>query len=118
MAPLNPLLFAAVILPLSLVRSPLWNCANSLTVALMQHKTINKVCSSATIHIYIIALKGGIVIVAKARKVVITGQQRTDLDAGAFARVIIRLARQRWLEQTQTPKDAANSTRCRWKETS
>jgi hypothetical protein len=49
----------------------------------------------------------------KDRRIVITGEQRTDIDASSLALVIIRLARQ-WLQkqpappsETATPPDEA-----------
>jgi hypothetical protein len=43
---------------------------------------------------------------ARSRRIIITGEQRTDIDAPSLALVIIRLARQ-WLHaQAHTPPEA------------
>lgn len=41
------------------------------------------------------------------KRIIIKGQQRADIDAGAVARVVIMLARRWWQERRTTPDEAA-----------
>jgi hypothetical protein len=40
------------------------------------------------------------------KRIIIKGQQRADIDAGALARVVIMLARRWWNERNTTPDEA------------